>query len=51
VRDAFIAMFPLGRMGVPRSDIGHAVVALASDLMGYVTGQNLPVDGGLYTAL
>jgi 3-oxoacyl-[acyl-carrier protein] reductase len=51
VRDAFIAMFPLGRMGVPRSDIGCAVVALASDLMGYVTGQNLPVDGGLYTAL
>lgn len=51
VRDAFIAMFPLGRMGVPRNDIGSAVVALSSDLMGYVTGQNLPVDGGLYTAL
>ena len=51
VRDAFIAMFPLGRMGVPRSDIGRAVVALSSDLMGYVTGQNLPVYGGLYTAL
>ena len=51
VRDAFIRMFPLGRMGQPRDDIGRAVVALCSDLMGYVSGQNLPVDGGLYTAL
>jgi len=44
-------MFPLGRMGAPRNDIGRAVVALCSDLMGYLSGQNLPVDGGLYTAL
>jgi 3-oxoacyl-[acyl-carrier protein] reductase len=51
VRDAYLRMFPLGRMGMPRLDIGRAVVALCSDLMGYVTGQNLPVDGGLYTAL
>jgi len=51
VRDMYISLFPLGRMGAPRDDIGRAVVALSSDLMGYVTGQNLPVDGGLYTAL
>lgn len=51
IRDQFIAMFPLGRMGVPRDDIGRAVAALCGDAMGYVTGQNLPVDGGLYTAL
>ena len=51
VRDMYLRMFPLGRMGVPRDDIGRAVVALCSDLMGYVSGQNLPVDGGLYTAL
>ena len=51
VRDMFIAMTPLGRMGAPRDDIGRAVLALSSDLMGFVTGQNLPVDGGLYTAL
>lgn len=51
VRDMFISMFPLGRMGEPRNDIGRAVVALCSDMMGYVSGQNLPVDGGLYTAL
>jgi 3-oxoacyl-[acyl-carrier protein] reductase len=51
VRDAYLRLFPLGRMGAPREDIGRAVVALCSDLMAYVTGQNLPVDGGLYTAL
>ena len=51
VREAYLRMFPLGRMGAPRHDIGRAVVALCSDLMGYVSGQNLPVDGGLYTAL
>lgn len=51
VRDMYMAMFPLGRMGDPRQDIGRAVVALCSDHMGYVTGQNIPVDGGLYTAL
>ena len=50
-RDLYLAMFPLGRMGSPRLDIGRAVVALSSELMGYVTGQNIPVDGGLYTAL
>lgn len=51
LREAYLAQFPLGRIGAPREDIGRAVVALCSDYMGYVTGQNLPVDGGLYTAL
>jgi 3-oxoacyl-[acyl-carrier protein] reductase len=51
VHDAYLRTFPLGRLGMPRADIGRAIVALCSDLMGYVTGQNLPVDGGLYTAL
>ncbi|HMA22365.1 MAG TPA: SDR family oxidoreductase [Gemmatimonadaceae bacterium] len=37
---------PLGRLGGPR-DIGHAVLYLASDEAGYVTGQTLVVDGGM----
>lgn len=50
IRDSYLANFPLGRMGRPTEDIGGAVTALCSDLCGYVTGQTLVVDGGLFTA-
>jgi NAD(P)-dependent dehydrogenase (short-subunit alcohol dehydrogenase family) len=36
---------PLGRAGTPE-DIAKAVLFLASDLSGFVSGQNLIVDGG-----
>ena len=36
---------PMGRMGFPE-DIGYAAVYLASDAAKFVTGVNLPVDGG-----
>jgi len=36
---------PLGRKGTP-ADVAHAVLFLVSDAAGYVTGQNLAVDGG-----
>lgn len=39
------ANVPLGRAGTP-ADIAHAVLFLVSDAAGYVTGQNLAVDGG-----
>lgn len=44
--DAYAAKLPLGRMGRPR-DVGEAVVWLASDASAFVTGVDLPVDGGL----
>ena len=39
-------MVPLGRMGRPE-DVAQAVAFLASDAAGYVTGQILPVNGGM----
>jgi NAD(P)-dependent dehydrogenase (short-subunit alcohol dehydrogenase family) len=37
---------PVGRKGDP-VELAAAVVFLASDAAGYVTGQTLPVDGGM----
>jgi NAD(P)-dependent dehydrogenase (short-subunit alcohol dehydrogenase family) len=42
---------PMGRMGDPEADIGPAVVFLASEGAGYVTGQTLVVDGGRFMTL
>jgi NAD(P)-dependent dehydrogenase (short-subunit alcohol dehydrogenase family) len=39
---------PLGRIGTP-SDVGRAVVFLASEAADFITGQTLWVDGGLYS--
>ena len=41
------AQIPLGRLGLAE-DIAHAVIYLASDRAGYVTGQVLGVNGGMY---
>ena len=40
------AQHPLGRLGQP-GDIGSAAVYLAGDESGWMTGQNLVIDGGL----
>jgi 3-oxoacyl-[acyl-carrier protein] reductase len=40
---------PLGRLGTA-DDVANAVVFLASDQAGYVTGTTLHVNGGLYLA-
>jgi len=41
------AQIPLGRLGTP-DDIAHAVAFLASPRSGYVTGETLHVNGGMY---
>ena len=38
---------PLGRMGEPRDVASVAAVLLCDEWSGYVTGANIPVDGGL----
>jgi 3-oxoacyl-[acyl-carrier protein] reductase len=45
-REAILGTVPMGRLGLP-SDIGAAVVYLASDEAAYVTGQTLHVNGGM----
>jgi NAD(P)-dependent dehydrogenase (short-subunit alcohol dehydrogenase family) len=41
-------MQPMPRAGEPR-DIANAALFLASDEAGFITGQELVVDGGLIT--
>ena len=45
-REALVARIPLGRAGEP-DDIAGVAVFLASPAAGYVTGQVLPLDGGM----
>jgi 3-oxoacyl-[acyl-carrier protein] reductase len=49
VKDELKMRVPLGRMGLPR-DVASAIVFLASDEAGYITGHVLDVNGGLYLA-
>ena len=46
-RQALQSQIALGQLGQP-SDIAHAVAYLASTGAGYVTGQELHVNGGMY---
>ncbi|MFE9250654.1 SDR family oxidoreductase [Streptomyces sp. NPDC007088] len=41
------AAYPMGRLGVPE-DIGGAAEFLTSDKAGWITGQTLVVDGGIF---
>jgi 3-oxoacyl-[acyl-carrier protein] reductase len=46
---ALLGQIPLGHLGKP-SDIAHAVAWLASPEAGYVTGQEIHVNGGMFMA-
>jgi 3-oxoacyl-[acyl-carrier protein] reductase len=46
-RKALLGQIPLGHLGQP-ADVAHAVAFLASPQAGYVTGQEIHVNGGMY---
>jgi 3-oxoacyl-[acyl-carrier protein] reductase len=46
VQEIVRGVTPLRRLGEP-GDVARAVTALASDLMGFATGQYVAIDGGL----
>jgi len=47
VKGKILSQVPLGRIGRPE-EIAHAVKFLAGDDAGYITGQVLAINGGLY---
>ncbi len=47
VRADILAHIPVGRIGKP-SEIARTVVFLADDDAGFITGANIPVNGGLF---
>ena len=50
VRDHIVSTIPAGRMGVP-ADVSRVVLFLADESNTYITGANIPVNGGLFTSL
>ncbi len=47
VRNQIIASIPVGRLGEP-SEIARVVDFLAADESGFITGANIPVNGGYF---
>jgi 3-oxoacyl-[acyl-carrier protein] reductase len=48
-KDAFLAQIPMRRPGTP-TDVAKVVAFLASPASDYVTGQVIPIDGGMVMA-
>jgi 3-oxoacyl-[acyl-carrier protein] reductase len=46
-KEKTLSLIPLKRMGTP-DDIASAALFLASDESAYITGQVIPVDGGMF---
>jgi 3-oxoacyl-[acyl-carrier protein] reductase len=48
LKEGYRRLIPMGRWGVP-DDVAGAAVFLASEAAGFVTGQNLHINGGMTT--
>jgi 3-oxoacyl-[acyl-carrier protein] reductase len=46
-KQALLQQIPLGRLGAAE-EVAHAVAFLASPLAGYITGEQLHVNGGMF---
>ncbi|MBF0435417.1 MAG: 3-oxoacyl-[acyl-carrier-protein] reductase [Magnetococcales bacterium] len=46
-REAILSRIPMGEMGTP-ADVANAVSFLAAQSSGYITGETLHVNGGMY---
>ena len=47
IKEAYIAKIPLGRFGEPK-EVAETVAFLLSDGAGYITGETIKVNGGMY---
>jgi 3-oxoacyl-[acyl-carrier protein] reductase len=47
VKSAMVSQIPMRRTGTPE-DVARLTVFLASDEAGYITGQTIHVNGGMY---
>ena len=47
IKENFLKQIPMGRFGKPE-DVAGVVLFLASDLSGYITGEVIHVNGGLF---
>ncbi|MBC7887579.1 MAG: SDR family oxidoreductase [Ferruginibacter sp.] len=50
LKNKMIMEIPIGRLGVPE-EFGYLVAFLASGFSSYITGANIPIDGGLLRSL
>lgn len=48
LKEGYRRLIPMGRWGVP-DDVAGAAVFLASEAAGFITGQNLHINGGMTT--
>ena len=48
-KESMLTQIPLGRLGAPE-EIASVVSFLASDAAGYITGETIHVNGGMYMA-